>query len=400
MRHLKRESAAVSVGTALVVCGVAAAVGLAGVGTGSSGSTAQAASVPQSVLEVMQRDLRLTAGQAKTRVEQEKNATALIPAVKAAAGTGYGGAWFNPATGKLNVGLTDLTHAPAVRAAGAEPVTVPNSEVSLNKTKAVIDAMAGQSAPKDVAGWYVDVKNSSVVVQVKQGTTAADVTTFVHRGKAMGPVRVDTAKAMPRTFADIAGGDAYLIDGQARCSIGFAVEGGFVSAGHCGTKGSTATTDDGEPIGTFAFSSFPGNDFSFVKTESTANLTPVVDGFGQGDITVTGDTAAPVGATVCRTGSRTGKHCGTIQATNQTVNHPEGAVPGLTQTNACAEAGDSGGPWVSGTQAQGVTSGGTGDCTVGGTTFFQPLDEILFHPQAHPDHGVSTGPVRHAPHSR
>ena len=52
-------------------------------------------------------------------------------------------------------------------------------------------------------------------------------------------------------------------------------------------------------------------------------------------------------------------------------------MTGLTQTNACAEPGDSGGSWVSGTQAQGVTSGGSGDCTVGGTTFFQPLDEIL-----------------------
>jgi streptogrisin C len=32
---------------------------------------------------------------------------------------------------------------------------------------------------------------------------------------------------------------------------------------------------------------------------------------------------------------------------------------------------------VSGTQAQGVTSGGSGDCSAGGTTFFQPVNEIL-----------------------
>jgi streptogrisin C len=43
----------------------------------------------------------------------------------------------------------------------------------------------------------------------------------------------------------------------------------------------------------------------------------------------------------------------------------------------CAEPGDSGGPFVSGTQAQGVTSGGSGDCTSGGTTFFQPVNPIL-----------------------
>ena len=90
-----------------------------------------------------------------------------------------------------------------------------------------------------------------------------------------------------------------------------------------------------------------------------------------------GNTEAPVGAAICRSGSTTGTRCGVIQAKNQTVNYPEGAVTGLTRTNVCAEGGDSGGPWLSGDQAQGVTSGGSGNCTTGGTTFFQPLNEIL-----------------------
>jgi hypothetical protein len=102
-----------------------------------------------------------------------------------------------------------------------------------------------------------------------------------------------------------------------------------------------------------------------------------VDGYGNGDVTVTGSTAASVGSSVCRSGSTSGWHCGTIEATNQTVNYSEGTVSGLTQTNACAEPGDSGGSWVSGSQAQGVTSGGSGDCTSGGETFFQPVNEIL-----------------------
>jgi streptogrisin C len=32
---------------------------------------------------------------------------------------------------------------------------------------------------------------------------------------------------------------------------------------------------------------------------------------------------------------------------------------------------------MSGTQAQGVTSGGSGNCSSGGTTYFQPVGEIL-----------------------
>jgi streptogrisin C len=52
-------------------------------------------------------------------------------------------------------------------------------------------------------------------------------------------------------------------------------------------------------------------------------------------------------------------------------------VGGLVRTNVCAEPGDSGGSWISGNQAQGVTSGGSGDCVRGGTTFYQPVNEIL-----------------------
>jgi streptogrisin C len=66
-----------------------------------------------------------------------------------------------------------------------------------------------------------------------------------------------------------------------------------------------------------------------------------------------------------------------VQAYNQTVNYAEGSVSGLTRTNACAEPGDSGGSWLSGQQAQGVTSGGSGNCSSGGTTYFQPVNEIL-----------------------
>ncbi|SEQ43136.1 streptogrisin C, partial [Streptomyces radiopugnans] len=39
--------------------------------------------------------------------------------------------------------------------------------------------------------------------------------------------------------------------------------------------------------------------------------------------------------------------------------------------------GDSGGSYISGNQAQGVTSGGSGNCRTGGTTYHQPVNEIL-----------------------
>jgi streptogrisin B len=52
-----------------------------------------------------------------------------------------------------------------------------------------------------------------------------------------------------------------------------------------------------------------------------------------------------------------------------------GKVDGMIQTTVCAEPGDSGGPLYDGTKAVGITSGGSGDCRTGGTTFFQPVTE-------------------------
>jgi len=96
-----------------------------------------------------------------------------------------------------------------------------------------------------------------------------------------------------------------------------------------------------------------------------------------GTVSVAGSQSADVGASVCRSGSTTGWHCGTIQALNSSVTYPQGTVTGLIRTNVCAEPGDSGGSLLAGSQAQGVTSGGSGNCSSGGTTFFQPVNEIL-----------------------
>jgi hypothetical protein len=179
--------------------------------------------------------------------------------------------------------------------------------------------------------------------------------------------------------SDVVGGDGFYI-GSSRCSIGFSVEGGFVTAGHCAalTSGSL-TAANGMPLGRWAGYSFPGNDYAYVRTGFGWTPRGVVDRYDGTTVRVSGHIAAPVGSSVCRSGSTSGWHCGIVQAKNQTINYAEGTVSGLTRTNVCAEAGDSGGPWLTGTQAQGVTSGGDGDCTVGGSTLFQPVNQILAH---------------------
>ena len=84
-----------------------------------------------------------------------------------------------------------------------------------------------------------------------------------------------------------------------------------------------------------------------------------------------------VGQTVRRSGSTTGVHQGRVTALNATVNYAEGTVRGMIQTTVCAEGGDSGGSLYAGSVALGLTSGGSGNCSSGGTTFFQPVTEAL-----------------------
>jgi streptogrisin C len=341
--------------------------------------TASAQELSPGLVSAMQRDLGLSAHQAEARVTQEAAATRTAPAAQAAAGTAFGGAWFDASRGKLVVGLTDQSKADAVRATGAETAVSGLSAVALDTAKTSIDAYSKtKAAPSDISGWRSDPKSGSVVITVRPGANSAEVTTFVDRAKQAGPVTVETGEA-PRTFAaGTVGGDPYYINGNTRCSIGFSVQGGFVSAGHCGGTGSSVVGWDGSAMGTFAGSTFPGHDYSFIRTGNGWWNAPVVLGWGTvSDAIVRGSWVAPVGTSVCRSGSTTHWHCGVVQGQNETVNYSQGAVYGMTGTSVCAEPGDSGGSFITGDQAQGVTSGGYGNCTSGGRTWFQPVNPIL-----------------------
>nr|WP_249228236.1 S1 family peptidase [Kutzneria sp. CA-103260] len=337
-------------------------------------TTAPAVAAPD-LLTAMQHDFGLTAQQARTRVQQEELALRTAPTAQQAAGAAYAGSWFDPASGRLTVALTDHSTDAAVTTTGAQVVRATHSWAELAATKDKLDA---GPAPAGVASWGIDPRRNSVVITVSRSD--ASVQRYVAAAAKLGPVVVQqNTHAVPQTFsAGTVGGDPYYINGNVRCSIGFSVQGGFVSAGHCGTPGSTVVGWDGSYMGYFVGSTFPGNDYSFIHTENGWWNAPVVLGWGTvSDALVRGSWEAPPGTSVCRSGSTTHWHCGTVQTQNQTVNYAQGAVYGLTGTDVCAEPGDSGGSFITGDQAQGVTSGGWGDCTSGGQTWFQPVNPIL-----------------------
>ncbi|MFI8815974.1 MULTISPECIES: S1 family peptidase [unclassified Streptomyces] len=361
--------------SALLLLGAWAAAGLPSASAADSPSTAPAPA-SAGLLSAMRQDLGLTESQARARLADEKTATALEPTARRAAGSSYGGSWFDADSGKLTVAVTDSGTVRAVRATGAATQLVEHTAQRLDATKRRIDAL---SAPRGVSSWHVDPEASSVVVNVVASAyDDNDVRAFVAQARKAGPVTVKQTAGAPQTFAaGTVGGDPYYT-GNVRCSIGFSVHGGFVTAGHCGQAGAGVSGWDGSAIGNFQGSSFPGDDYAWVSVGNGWWTVPVVLGWGTvSDQLVRGSAEAPVGASICRSGSTTHWHCGNVLAKNETVNYSQGAVHQMTKTSVCAEPGDSGGSFISGDQAQGVTSGGWGNCSGGGETWHQPVNEIL-----------------------
>ncbi|KAI1402212.1 trypsin-like cysteine/serine peptidase domain-containing protein [Hypoxylon fuscum] len=338
------------------------------------------------LLEAMKRDLGLNTEQATARVARDIWASDVIEQLRTSAGDSFAGAWIAEDGTTLNVAVTDQALAAEVAAAGATPAIVANSFSKLEEAKLALDNMdieqpktlATDSANSGIAAYYVDVAANKLVIEALADSTAHAEALAAQVGLVASEFEVRTVEEMPTTFATVIGGDAYIIDRAFRCSVGFSVTTGFVSAGHCGSVGSAATTSSGASLGTFSGSVFPGSaDMSYVRTVSGTTLSGTIDGYGTGNLPVSGSTVSATGASICRSGSTSGVHCGTVRSLGATVTYAEGRVTGLTQTNVCAESGDSGGSFYTGSQAQGVTSGGSGDCTRGGITYFQPVNEIL-----------------------
>ncbi|MGW5656735.1 S1 family peptidase [Streptomyces humi] len=319
------------------------------------------------------------------------------------------GSWIG-ADGKPVVAVTDERAAAAVRQAGAEPKMVSHS---MNELKAATATL--RAAPR-VAGtaWAVDYRTNRVMVEADSTVSAAHWSDLSRVAAGIGSyVRMQRSSG---TFSPRLNGAQPILSTGGRCSAGFNVTNGttdfILTAGHCGPA-NTIWFDEGQgsntQVGTTVNTQFPGNDFSLIQYangKAGDNADVVAIGNGQG-VHITGAADPTVGQKVFRSGSTSGLHDGTVTALNATVNYPEGTVTGLIQTNVCAEPGDSGGPLFSEGIALGVTSGGSGDCTSGGVTFFQPVTramaalnvQLIVPKQAAAGTGASAAPSTSATHS-
>ena len=246
---------------------------------------------------------------------------------------------------------------------------------------AAITSALSENATIPGTAWQTD-PNGRIIVSYDDTVTGAKLSKLTSVTKQFGN-RITLEKMSGKLTKYIAGGDA-IYGGQYRCSLGFNVRSGstyyFLTAGHCGNIASSwyANSSKTTLLGTTYGSSFPGNDYAIVKySTSYTNHPGTVDLYNGSSQDITSAGNASVGQAVKRSGSTTGVHSGSVTATNATVNYAEGTVTGLIRTTVCAEGGDSGGALFAGSVALGLTSGGSGNCSSGGTTYFQPVTEAL-----------------------
>ncbi|MFJ9147778.1 S1 family peptidase [Streptomyces sp. NPDC102270] len=311
------------------------------------------------------------------------DASDLASQLEQALGDAFAGSYYDADSKQLvvNVISGDSNVVVQAKKAGAKVREVENS---LPELAAGAQTLKQQATIPGTA-WAVDPRANKIVVTADSTVTGDKWNTLESTVKSLGSDMATVKKSAGTFKTFVSGGDA-IFGGGARCSLGFNVTAGdgspaFLTAGHCGVAAQQwSDTQDGQPIATVDQATFPGDgDFALVKYDDPATVAPSEVNVGGGQTVAISQAAdAEVGAQVFRMGSTTGLADGQVLGLDATVNYPEGTVTGLIQTDVCAEPGDSGGSlFTQDGSAIGLTSGGSGDCTVGGETFFQPVTTAL-----------------------
>ncbi|GGJ84663.1 protease [Streptomyces camponoticapitis] len=323
------------------------------------------------------------AGQ-NARTVSAASAPELVARLSSQLGEDYAGAYYDTQKKQVVVNVADGGDSDAtarVRDAGAVARSVENSMGELRSATGTLT----RDATIPGTAWAVDPRTNQILVTADTTVTGERWDTLESTVASLGDGMARIQKSAGEFKPFLEGGDA-IFGGGSRCSLGFNVttqDGtpGFLTAGHCGVAAEQWSEEqNGAPVGTVQAATFPGDgDFALVTYDDPATAAPSEVDLGDGQTLPIGQAGeAAVGLEVVRMGSTTGLADGSVTGLNATVNYAEGSVSGLIQTNVCAEPGDSGGPlFTADGTAIGLTSGGSGDCTSGGETFFQPVSTAL-----------------------
>ena len=322
---------------------------------------------------------------AAPRTMKAADASDLASQLQNLLGDAFAGSYFDTGKNQLVVNVVDVSGDQnnvivQAKKAGAKIREVDNSTAELKAAAQTLKA----DATIPGTSWAVDPRTNKILVTADSTVTGGkwDQLESTVQNLGAGTATIKKSAGTFKTF--VSGGDA-IFAGGARCSLGFNVTAGdgspaFLTAGHCGVAAEAwSDSEAGEPIATVDQAVFPGEgDFALVKYDDPATVAPSEVNLGEQTVQISQAADATVGTQVFRMGSTTGLADGQVLGLDATVNYPEGTVTGLIQTDVCAEPGDSGGSlFTQDGLAIGLTSGGSGDCTVGGETFFQPVTTAL-----------------------
>jgi streptogrisin C len=361
----------------LLTAAAACALAVTTLSTASAAPKRGGTADTDALVAAMQRDLGLSATQAKSLFGQQDKAIKLDAGLRASLGSAFGGSWFDAKAGTLVVNVTDRARAAEVTKAGARVVVVNHSEADLAGIVGELDALAGKapgakraesgkSSLTGLAGWHVDPRTNSVVITTVKGQQrSAALSAMDKHGAAVRYEQTD--QAPQQTFNYMDGGD--VINGN--CSAGFNLrnpstgQGYLLTAGHCTSTGQANYGQGGVYFGPTVSSWFPTYDDALIRNDNPGYWIqgPWVDynPSNGGYINVSGYSDSPVGTAVCKAGITTLWTCGYITAKDETVTYDTGeTIYGLTRHSACVEPGDSGGANVAALSVwspEGVTSG-------------------------------------------
>ncbi|MFC0627053.1 S1 family peptidase [Kribbella deserti] len=341
------------------------------------------------VYEVLAEDWGISPSQAKARLDTEHKLAGALDKAK----TATDGAFFNEAR-QLVVNVHSEAAAKVARANGLTPRTVARGEKALAKLQARVEKLAAQSNQVQSIG--ADLPTDRLQVVLMPGKQTPATAKLVKQLKAIPGVDVSTNSVTLTATADVIGGQIMDLVPGTNCSLGFP---GFrngnnvlLTAGHC-VEGFPDIVDRfgthiGKGIATRFRTGQASVDMGLMDIDAEDVGRGYIDNRNGTTTRVTGSSKAPVGTTICKAGNTTGWTCGRISQYNLTVNYggAGGSITrtsGLARSTVCTEGGDSGGAYISGTVAQGMTSGGPNDghdCgfnqghnATGSYSFYQPV---------------------------
>ncbi|MFF9453218.1 S1 family peptidase [Streptomyces flaveolus] len=307
------------------------------------------------------------------------------------------GAFFD-ASGKLTVNATDTAEEARIEKAGLDARVPARGQAALDRVKAELDALAAEKVPSGVVAWSVDLAADKVTVKVNNDRGAAAKAFLAKAAEHGSAVQIVRGQEKLEAKAAIYPGSKMTFNDTTQwCSVGYGARDRsgnqyLVSAGHCIVN--TLRYDGAAFAKGYKTRYALGTrsvDMGIATINPGHSITTSVGTWGQanGNVAVKGSSRAASGAALCKSGATTGWTCGTVGSYNNTVTYidrnggPDTVVSGLASSSVCVEGGDSGGAYISGNQAQGMTSGGPTDqqCTGGvysrGSSYFQPLDDAL-----------------------